>query len=254
MSSSESYTLAGPSKTRPSLPVILATQPSGARLPYRIWQHQQIHQQAPWISYSFPKCRGGYCKSRLAEPGNTSVDVATEGQLSICWCYDCHQIENGRQAAHRITCRWPDSLMGLSMGMMTCWPSFRSGTLSRFSASVLPARHQQFVYASKFCYQQGSASLLSFSRSPIEQIRQNILNQGLMNGCCSLEGMFLPKDPLVPHDTCCRGGVTCLSLSGSCRPPGCASEGTSALQVCPRPAISVTRQQSCLQHILNTEL
>lgn len=36
MSSSESYTLAGPSNTRPSLPVIFATQPSGARLPYRI--------------------------------------------------------------------------------------------------------------------------------------------------------------------------------------------------------------------------
>lgn len=36
MSSSESYTLAGPSNTRPSLPVIFATQPSGAKLPYRI--------------------------------------------------------------------------------------------------------------------------------------------------------------------------------------------------------------------------
>mmetsp|Transcript_28157 Transcript_28157/g.69343 ORF Transcript_28157/g.69343 Transcript_28157/m.69343 type:complete len:286 (-) Transcript_28157:657-1514(-) len=35
MSSSESYTLANPLKYKPSLPVILATEPSGARLPYR---------------------------------------------------------------------------------------------------------------------------------------------------------------------------------------------------------------------------
>lgn len=40
MSSSESYTLAGPSNTSPSLPVILATHPSGARLPYKICRTQ----------------------------------------------------------------------------------------------------------------------------------------------------------------------------------------------------------------------
>mmetsp|Transcript_32903 Transcript_32903/g.72663 ORF Transcript_32903/g.72663 Transcript_32903/m.72663 type:complete len:202 (+) Transcript_32903:752-1357(+) len=37
MSSSQSNTRAPPRNFRPSLPVILATEPSGARLPYRIW-------------------------------------------------------------------------------------------------------------------------------------------------------------------------------------------------------------------------
>ena len=44
MSSSESYTLAGPSNTSPSLPVILATHPSGARLPYNIYRTQSRPQ------------------------------------------------------------------------------------------------------------------------------------------------------------------------------------------------------------------
>mmetsp|Transcript_19711 Transcript_19711/g.53171 ORF Transcript_19711/g.53171 Transcript_19711/m.53171 type:complete len:217 (-) Transcript_19711:778-1428(-) len=38
MSSSQSKHSAVPSKLRPSLPVILATEPSGARLPKRIWR------------------------------------------------------------------------------------------------------------------------------------------------------------------------------------------------------------------------
>ena len=37
MDSSESYTFAGPENRSPSLPVIFATAPSGARLPFRIW-------------------------------------------------------------------------------------------------------------------------------------------------------------------------------------------------------------------------
>ena len=36
MSSSQSYTRAGPENVRPSLPVILATAPPGARLPRRM--------------------------------------------------------------------------------------------------------------------------------------------------------------------------------------------------------------------------
>ena len=33
----------------------------------------------------------------------------------------------------------PLDLMGWSMGMMTCWPSFSAGSSARFSAMVLPA-------------------------------------------------------------------------------------------------------------------
>mmetsp|Transcript_15904 Transcript_15904/g.41237 ORF Transcript_15904/g.41237 Transcript_15904/m.41237 type:complete len:264 (+) Transcript_15904:302-1093(+) len=84
MSSSLSKQRATPSKTRPSLPVILATEPSGARLPYRIWM-------------------------------------------------------------------WPSGLMGVSSGMITCWPSLRSGQPARFSAIVLPVTVMQEPSMKPFC-------------------------------------------------------------------------------------------------------
>lgn len=80
MSSSESKQMALPLNAKPSLPVILATDPSGARLPLRM-------------------------------------------------------------------CRCPVSLMGLSSGMMTSWPSLSPGRSARFSAIVLPVtvRHEPSI-------------------------------------------------------------------------------------------------------------
>mmetsp|Transcript_8681 Transcript_8681/g.24801 ORF Transcript_8681/g.24801 Transcript_8681/m.24801 type:complete len:200 (-) Transcript_8681:1137-1736(-) len=68
--------LAGPSNSRPSFPVIFATEPSGATLPYRI-------------------------------------------------------------------CKWPVSLMGLSIGMTTSWFSVKPGQDARFSARVFPVTVMQ---------------------------------------------------------------------------------------------------------------
>jgi hypothetical protein len=58
MSSSESNALAGPLKRRPSLPVIFATAPSGARVPRRIWMWPEslIGAFQGWIT-SWPSAR-----------------------------------------------------------------------------------------------------------------------------------------------------------------------------------------------------
>ncbi len=67
-----SWPAAGQAAPRCHTPVILATEPSGARLPYRIWM-------------------------------------------------------------------WPVDLMGASMGRITSWPAFMSGTRAKFWPMVLPA-------------------------------------------------------------------------------------------------------------------